>query len=91
MMTGKDHWEALLRARAIETQCYVLAPDQIGAYVEEGVERLNYGNSMIVDPWGAVIARAQDRVGYVTANLDLAFLEKVRSDLPSNKNRVLGV
>ena len=91
MMTGKDHWEALLRARAIETQCYVLAPGQVGAHVEEGVERLSYGNSLIVDPWGTVIARAQDRIGFVSAELDFAFLEKVRTDLPSNKNRVLGV
>lgn len=89
MMTGKDHWEALLRARAIETQCYLLAPGQVGSYVEEGVERLNYGNSMIVDPWGTVLARAQDRVGFVTATLDFDFLAKVRADLPSNKNRVL--
>ncbi|WP_374595256.1 carbon-nitrogen hydrolase family protein [Sphingosinicella sp.] len=90
MMTGKDHWEALLRARAIETQCYVLAPGQVGSYFGGGVERMNYGNSMIIDPWGTVIARAQDGIGFVSAELDLAYLEKVRSDIPSNRNRVLG-
>ena len=89
MMTGKDHWEVLLRARAIETQSYVLAPGQTGAYVEEGVDRLNYGNSLVADPWGTVLARAQDRVGWVNATLDFDYLRKVRSDLPSNKNRVL--
>lgn len=89
MLTGKDHWEVLLRARAIETQSYVLAPGQTGAYVEEGIDRLNYGNSLVVDPWGTVIARAQDKVGWVHATLDFDYLAKVRADLPSNANRVL--
>jgi deaminated glutathione amidase len=89
MMTGKDHWEVLLRARAIETQSYVLAPGQVGPYVEDGIDRMNYGNSLIVDPWGTVIARAQEGTGWVTADLDLAYLERVRVDLPSNRNRVL--
>ena len=91
MMTGKDHWEVLLRARAIETQAYVLAPGQTGNYVEEGIDRTNYGNSLVADPWGTVIARAQDRVGWVNATLDFDYLRKIRSDLPSNKNRVLGL
>ena len=91
MMTGKDHWEVLLRARAIETQAYILAPGQTGAYVEEGIDRTNYGNSLVADPWGTVIARAQDRVGWVNATLDFDYLRKIRSDLPSNKNRVLGL
>ena len=91
MMTGKDHWEVLLRARAIETQAYVLAPGQTGNYIEEGIDRTNYGNSLVADPWGTVIARAQDRVGWVNATLDFDYLRKIRSDLPSNKNRVLGL
>lgn len=91
MMTGKDHWEVLLRARAIETQSYVLAPGQTGSYVEEGVDRLNYGNSLVADPWGTVLARAQDRVGWINATLDFDYLRKIRSDLPSNKNRVLSM
>jgi nitrilase len=89
MLTGKDHWEVLLRARAIETQSYVLAPGQTGAYVEDGVDRLNYGNSLVADPWGTVLARAQDGVGWINATLDIDYLRKVRADLPSNKNRVL--
>lgn len=90
MMTGKDHWEPLLRARAIETQCYVLAPAQTGSYMADGVERLTYGNSMIVDPWGAVIARAQDTTGWVSARLDFAYQDEVRRRVPSNRNRRLG-
>ena len=89
LMTGKDHWEVLLRARAIETQAYLIAPNQFGAYVEEGAQRMNYGNTLVVDPWGAVIARAQDGVGWTSARLDLDYLAKVRADLPSNRNRVL--
>lgn len=89
MMTGKDHWEVLLRARAIETQAYLLAPNQFGAYVEEGAPRMNYGNSLVADPWGTVIARAQGGVGWTSARLDLGYLAKVRADLPSNRNRVL--
>jgi nitrilase len=90
MMTGKDHWDVLLRARAIETQAYVLAPGQVGSYVEDGIERMNYGNSLVADPWGAVIARAQDGVGWVHAKLDFDYQRRIRADLPSNRNRVLG-
>lgn len=90
LMTGKDHWEALCRARAIETQCYLLAPNQTGSYVEDGVERESFGNSMVVDPWGTVLARAREGAGHVTAELDFAYQKKVRTDLPSLKNRVLG-
>ena len=89
LMTGKDHWEVLVRARAIETQCYVLAAGQTGRYMADGIERANYGNSMIVDPWGCVIARAPDQVGWITASLDMGYLKSVRSNLPSNANRVL--
>lgn len=91
LMTGKDHWEVMLRARAIETQAYVLAPDQTGPYVEDGIERLNYGNSLIVDPWGTVVARAQDKIGWVNTTLDFEYLKRVRENLPSNRNRVLSV
>lgn len=89
MLTGKDHWEVLLRARAIETQSYVIAPGQTGPYVEDGIDRLNYGNSLVADPWGTVVARAQEGIGWVNARLDLEYLRKVRADLPSNRNRVL--
>jgi len=86
MQTGKDHWEVLLRARAIETQCYVLAPAQWGRY---GQGRVSYGHSLIADPWGHVIARAQDKVGYVAARLDLSEVERVRARMPCADHRVL--
>ncbi|MCG8505545.1 MAG: carbon-nitrogen hydrolase family protein [Sphingomonadales bacterium] len=89
LMTGKDHWEVLCRARAIESQCYLVAPNQTGPYVEDGVERASCGNSMIVDPWGTVIGRARDGVGFFAAELDFAYQDRVRGDLPSLKNRVL--
>ena len=73
MHTGRDHWEVLLRARAIENQCYVVAAGQIGDH-EPG--RTCFGRSMVIDPWGTVIAQAPDAVGIVTADLDLERLER---------------
>ncbi|HSA82381.1 MAG TPA: carbon-nitrogen hydrolase family protein [Geminicoccaceae bacterium] len=87
LQTGKDHWEALLRARAIETQTYVLAPAQWGRYA--GGSRACYGHTLIVDPWGHVIAKAQDKVGYVVARLDLEEVERVRRRMPCAEHRVL--
>ena len=87
LQTGKDHWEVLLRARAIETQTYVLAPAQWGRYA--GGSRACYGHSLIADPWGHVIARAQDKVGYVAARLDLEEVERVRARMPCAAHRVL--
>ena len=84
--TGRDHWEVLLRARAIENQCYVIAAGQIGDH-EPG--RTCFGRSMIIDPWGTVLAQAPDVVGIVTADLDLDRLEVIRSELPSLANRRL--
>ena len=75
MHTGRDHWEVLLRARAIENQCYVVAAGQIGDH-EPG--RTCFGRSMIIDPWGTVLAQAPDAVGIVTADLDLERLETIR-------------
>ena len=86
MHTGRDHWEVLLRARAIENQCYVVAAGQIGDH-EPG--RTCFGRSMIIDPWGTVVAQAPDTVGIVTADLDLGRLETIRSELPSLANRRL--
>jgi predicted amidohydrolase len=86
MHTGRDHWEVLLRARAIENQCYVVAAGQIG---DHDPGRTCFGRSMIVDPWGTVIAQAPDAVGIVTADLDLERLELIRSELPSLANRRL--
>jgi predicted amidohydrolase len=84
--TGRDHWEVLLRARAIENQCYVVAAGQIGDH-EPG--RTCFGRSMIVDPWGTVLAQAPDEVGVVIADLDLERLERIRTELPSLANRRL--
>lgn len=87
--TGKDHWEVMIRTRAIETQTYVIAPGQIGLHREPGGERACYGNSMIVDPWGTVIARASAQPGVTVADLDFTYLDRVRSTLPSNSHHVI--
>jgi deaminated glutathione amidase len=86
LQTGKDHWEVLLRARAIETQTYVLAPAQWGRY---GSGKYSYGHTLIADPWGHVIAKAQDKVGYIAARLDLEEVERVRARMPCTDHRVL--
>ena len=79
LYTGKDHWLPLCVARAIENQCYVLAPNQHGPTAEG---HSDYGHSSIVDPWGTVIARASDGEGVITAEIDLGHLARVRSELP---------
>jgi deaminated glutathione amidase len=84
LYTGKDHWELLLRARAVENQCYVVAANQWGSY-EDG--KAAYGRSMIVDPWGVVLVQAPDEDGVIAAELDRARLEDVRRRLPSLANR----
>ena len=85
-VTGEAHWEILLRARAIENQVFVIAPGQGRATVPEGD---SYGNSMIVDPWGVVLARAPlEGEQFVAADLDLARQAEVREKLPSLANRV---
>lgn len=83
MPTGKDHWEPILRARAIENGCYIIAPNQTG--VKEKFTA--YGNSMVVDPWGTVIARASDKPSVILAEIDLDYLENVRRRNPSIHNR----
>ena len=82
--TGKDHWHPLLRARAIESQSYVIAAAQWGKHPRG---RTTYGHSLVVDPWGTVIAEASDQVGFVTATLDLGFLESVRAAIPCLNHR----
>lgn len=84
--TGRDHWEVLLRARAIENLAFVLAPAQCGRH---SPDRASYGRSMIIDPWGLVLARAGDRPGVIVADCDLADLERARSALPSLTHRRL--
>ena len=84
--TGEAHWETLLRARAIENQCYVLAAAQTGTHPGG---RLTWGHSMLVDPWGDVIAALADGEGIVAADVDPARLADVRTKLPALSHRTL--
>ena len=84
LQTGKDHWEVLLRSRAIENQAFVLAPAQWG---QKADGRWTYGRSMIVDPWGTVLATCPDRDGYALATLDLDYLDRFRAEFPALANR----
>jgi predicted amidohydrolase len=84
LYTGKDHWELLLRARAVENQYYVAAAAQIG---ETLPGRLSYGRSLIADPWGIVVATAPDEEAVIAAELDRRRLEEVREKLPSLASR----
>lgn len=86
LMTGKDHWEVLLRARAIENLSYVIAPAQQGRHPKD---RLTWGHAMVVDPWGLVVARASEGEGLAIAELDLEYLAKVRKGLPALSHRRL--
>lgn len=81
--TGKAHWEILLRARAIENGCYIIAADQCGSKPRY----LAHGNSMIIDPWGTILARAEDKPGIIYAEIDLNRVREVRNKIPSLKNR----
>lgn len=85
LQTGCDHWEVLLRARAIENQCFVVAPNQCGTNPVTGVE--SYGNSMIVDPWGRILCRAGGEPCVVTAELDPAVLDETHTRLPALQHR----
>ena len=90
--TGKDHWEVLLRARAIENQCFVVAPGQWGAFGDPEKGRRSYGNSMAVDPWGRVLVRApEDGDGVWFADLDMTELRRVRQVLSALQHRRLGL
>jgi predicted amidohydrolase len=82
--TGKDHWEVLLRARAIENQVFVVAPAQAGSHPPG---RQCDGNSLVADPWGSVIARAPNQVGVTVATLDLGYLKRIRRELPALAHR----
>jgi deaminated glutathione amidase len=84
LLTGRDHWEVLVRARAIENQVFIIAPNQVG---ETPPHYSSYGRSTIVDPWGVVLAMAPDEEYFIVADLDLAAQERIRQTLPSLANR----
>jgi len=90
LQTGKDHWEVLLRARAIETQTWFAAPACHGPHRDaSGQTRFTYGHSLIVDPWGHVVAKASDGLGWASATIDKTFMAKVRADMPVLEHRKL--
>jgi predicted amidohydrolase len=86
LTTGRDHWEPLLRARAIESQCYLLAPAQWGRHDDQGL-RESYGHAAIVDPWGQVIAAAPDGPGLALAEIDPGRVAAARARVPSLAHR----
>lgn len=83
--TGKDHWQVLLQARAIENTCYVIAAAQAGKH---NPRRHSHGHAMIVDPWGVVLADAGDQIGLAIAEINPSRLDQVRTQMPSLKHRV---
>jgi len=84
--TGKDHWEILLRARAIENQCYVLASAQGGIHLNQ---RRTWGESMLIDPWGEILSKLPEGEGFIQGTLSKDKLKEVRSKLPALKHRKL--
>jgi predicted amidohydrolase len=84
--TGRDHWEVLLRARAIENQCFVIAPAQWGQHSRE---RASHGRALIADPWGVLLAVAPDRPGVIWADCDVAQQDRIRASLPALRHRRL--
>ena len=88
--TGRDHWEVLIRARAIETQCWMAAPATWGVHRDaKGEARLTYGRSLVVDPWGTVVAQVSDGIGWSTATIDPALTERTRANMPVLEHRRL--
>jgi nitrilase len=88
--TGKDHWQPLLRARAIETQCWFAAAATWGRHsAADGTPRATYGHSLIADPWGHVVAMASDGTGWASARIDAALTARVRRDMPVLEHRRL--
>ncbi len=87
LMTGKDHWEVLARARAVETQTYFLAVGQIGTHA--GGKKACWGHSMVIDPWGHIVAQCSDSVGTAGAVLDFDYSAKVRANVPVANHHVL--
>ncbi|CAB4007332.1 nitrilase homolog 1 [Paramuricea clavata] len=83
-ITGAAHWESLLRARAIETQCYVIAAAQTG---QHNVKRRSYGHAMVVDPWGQIVAQCHEGEDVCVAEIDFQYLKKVREQMPVWEHR----
>ena len=88
LQTGRDHWHPLLQARAIENQCWVLAPGQFGNHFGT---RWSFGHSAVYDPWGRMVACASDRVGLTYAEIDLELVEEVRRKMPCLQHRRIDV
>ena len=88
LQTGKDHWEVLCRARAIETETYFVATGQTGNHLQGNETRTTWGHSLVVDPWGHVVARASDGVGYVTARIEPDRVTRVRTMIPVAQHKV---
>ncbi|MGI4977678.1 MAG: carbon-nitrogen hydrolase family protein, partial [Janthinobacterium lividum] len=89
LQTGRDHWEVLLRARAIETQCWVAAPATWGQHHDPGGVRTTFGHALVCDPWGGVVARASDGTGWASARIDREMTARVRRDMPVLEHRRL--
>jgi nitrilase len=89
LQTGRDHWETLIRARAIETQCWMAAPATWGKHQDKGGERVTYGHSLVCDPWGQTVATVSDGTGWATARIDPALTARVRRDMPVLDHRKL--
>jgi len=87
LMTGKDHWELLARARAVETQTYFLAVGQTGS--NTGGQKWCWGHSMVIDPWGHMTAQCSDGVGITAAKLDFDYMKSIRINLPVANHHVL--
>lgn len=86
LQTGRDHWEVLLRARAIENQCYVIAAGQVGEHLKG---RTSWGQSCVIDPWGTILEQAPDVEGITLATLERSELQRIRTQLPCLTHRRL--
>jgi deaminated glutathione amidase len=87
LQTGKDHWEVLSRARAIETQTYFFATGQIGTYADG--KKASWGHTMAIDPWGHIVAQVSDCPGFVTTRLNRSLIEQTRRSIPVADHHVL--
>ena len=87
--TGKDHWDILCQARAIETQCYLVAPAQCGTFIDDGVKKYFWGHSVVVDPWGKIITQASDDSCFIHADLDIDYVDSIRKQHQLHSHRRL--